>query len=161
FTLRAHVLSLSGDLPALAKVMYTTGHNSYKACRFCSIQGIYCQRNRHVYYPLKPSTGMSGRRYDPKDLPLRTHENYVRDAIAIEHMNEKLYKDEAQKRGIILFELNSIEFPTSFPIDIMHRLFENIAPAMLRHWSGTFFKDSQISNADYILSNSDWTKLGK
>ena len=42
FTLRAHILSLSGDLPALAKVMYTTGHNSYKACQFCSICGIYC-----------------------------------------------------------------------------------------------------------------------
>ncbi|RIB06185.1 hypothetical protein C2G38_1910086, partial [Gigaspora rosea] len=165
FTLRAHVLSLSGDLLALAKVMYTTGHNSYKACRFCSIQGIYCQRNRHEYYPLKPPTGMSGRRYDPKDLPLRTHENYVRDAIAIEHINGKLYKDGAQKRGLngrsILFELNSIEFPISFPVDIMHVLFENVAPAMLRHWSSTFFKDSQISNADYILSNSDWTKIVK
>ena len=28
FTLYAHILSLSGDLPALAKVMYMTGYNS-------------------------------------------------------------------------------------------------------------------------------------
>ena len=61
----------------------------------------------------------------------------------------------------ILFELKSIEFPTSFPIDIMHGLFENIAPAMLRHWSGNFFKDDQISNSDYSLSNNDWIEIGK
>ncbi|CAG8742770.1 4527_t:CDS:10 [Gigaspora margarita] len=130
FTLCAHVLSLSGDLLALAK----------------------------------PPTGISEHWYDPKDLPLRTHENYARNAIAIEHMTRRLYKDEAKKRGLngrsILFELNLIEFSISFPVDIMHRLFENVAPAMLQHWSGTFFKDSQISNTDYILFNSDWTKIG-
>ena len=58
----------------------------------------------------------------------------------------------------ILFELKSIEFPTSFPIDIMHGLFENIAPAMLRHWSGTFFK-KDISS-EYVLSNSIWKEIG-
>lgn len=61
----------------------------------------------------------------------------------------------------ILFELKSIEFPASFPVDIMHGLFENIAPSMLRHWSGTFFKDDQGSGSDYILSNSDWIEIGR
>ncbi|RIB29742.1 hypothetical protein C2G38_1949913, partial [Gigaspora rosea] len=165
FTLHAHVLSLFGDLLALAKVMCTTGYNSYKACRFCSIQGIYCQRNRHVYFSLKPPPGMPGFQYNSKNLPLRTHEDYVNDAMAIEQMNGKLNKHEVQMRGLngrsILFELDSIEFPISFSIDIMHELFENIAPTMLRHWSGTFFKNNQASNSDYILSNSDWAKIGK
>jgi hypothetical protein len=43
----------------------------------------------------------------------------------------------------------------------MHGLFENVAPAMLRHWSGTFFKDDQNFNPDYILSNNDWIEIGK
>src|SRR5207244_6963926 len=60
----------------------------------------------------------------------------------------------------ILFELKSISFPISFPVDIMHGLFENIAPAMLRHWSGTFFKEDQDNNSEYILSNSVWTEIG-
>ena len=100
FTLRAHILSFSGDLPALAKVMYTTGHNSYKACRFCSICGIYCQENRHVYYPLNPPAGMSGSQYDAKNLPLRNHEDYVYDTAVIENMNGSLHKREIKKRGI-------------------------------------------------------------
>jgi len=42
----------------------------------------------------------------------------------------------------------------------MHGLFENVAPAMLRHWSGTFFKDDQDSSSNYVLSNSDWAGIG-
>lgn len=34
----------------------------------------------------------------------------------------------------ILFELNSIRFPVSFPIDIMHKLFENVALALVWHF---------------------------
>ncbi|CAG8610049.1 8273_t:CDS:2, partial [Racocetra persica] len=50
FIFYTYILSWSGDILALAKVMNTTGHNSYKACRFCFIRG---------------------------DLLLRTHENYL------------------------------------------------------------------------------------
>jgi hypothetical protein len=150
FVLHAHILSWSGDIPALAKIMCTTGHNSYKACRFCLICGTYCQENRHVYFPLKPPAGMPGNQYDPKNLPLRTHEGYIDDVNVIKHANGSLYKRKVQERGVydksILFEFKSIEFPTSFPVDIMHGLFENIAPAMLRHWSGTFFKENYNNN---------------
>jgi hypothetical protein len=38
----------------------------------------------------------------------------------------------------------------------MHGLFENIAPAMLRHWSGTFLKDD---NSNYILSDNEWKEI--
>ncbi|CAJ0634073.1 7819_t:CDS:2 [Entrophospora sp. SA101] len=144
FTLHAHLLSFSGDLPALAKVMYTTGHNSYKACCFCSIRGVYCKGNQHVYFPLKPPTSMLGNQYDPKNLPLRMHKDYICDATAVECMNGPLHK--RLNGQSILFELKSIEFPASFPVDIMHGLFENIAPSMLQHWSGTFFKDDQSSD---------------
>ena len=43
----------------------------------------------------------------------------------------------------------------------MHGLFENIAPSMLRHWSGTFFKDDQDSSSDHILSNNNWIEMGR
>jgi len=58
-----------------------------------------------------------------------------------------------------LFELASIEFPASFPVDIMHGLFENVTPAMFRHWSGTFSKENQDS--DYILPSSFWVEIGR
>ena len=58
-----------------------------------------------------------------------------------------------------MFELKSIEFPASFPIDIMHGLFENIAPAMLRHWFGTFFK-KDFNSDECVLSKSIWNEIG-
>jgi hypothetical protein len=62
-----------------------------------------------------------------------------------------------------LFELTSIEFPASFPVDIMHGLFENVVPAMYRHWSGTFSKENQDSESglDYILPRHIWAEIGK
>jgi len=43
----------------------------------------------------------------------------------------------------------------------MHGLFENIAPAMFRHWSGTFFKGSQDEDSDHVLPQSVWKKMGE
>jgi len=102
FTLHAYILSVSGDLPALAKVMCTTGHNSYKACRFCSIQGVYCRENRHVYFPLKPPTSISGNQYDPGNLPVKRHEDYVRDVRVVENTSGSLRNREVQERGKLL-----------------------------------------------------------
>ena len=41
----------------------------------------------------------------------------------------------------------------------MHCLFENIAPAMFRHWNGTFFKDGR--DDDYVLPVRSWTAIGQ
>ena len=62
----------------------------------------------------------------------------------------------------ILFELNTIRFPDSFPPDIMHLFFEGVTPAMYRHWSGNFFskKQSQLNtNSSYYLKNSIWKAI--
>ncbi|CAG8820237.1 20556_t:CDS:2, partial [Gigaspora rosea] len=61
----------------------------------------------------------------------------------------------------VLLELKSIKFFDSFPVDIMYSLFKNIAPAILRHWSGLFFKDNQLSNSEYTIPNSVWTNIRK
>ncbi|CAG8745202.1 14349_t:CDS:2, partial [Racocetra persica] len=74
FTLHTHILSWSGNIPALAKVMNTTGHTSYKAC--------------HVL----------GCQYNSKDLLLRTYKNYLRDIVTIEHLHRLLRKHEVQKK---------------------------------------------------------------
>jgi len=41
----------------------------------------------------------------------------------------------------------------------MHSLFENVAPAMLRHWNGTFFKDRLDDR--YILSAQSWAVISQ
>ncbi|CAG8654516.1 2839_t:CDS:1, partial [Diversispora eburnea] len=50
FILKAHLLSWSGDIPALSKTLNLSGHNAIKGCRFCQIEGN--SSARHVYYPL-------------------------------------------------------------------------------------------------------------
>ncbi|GES76293.1 transposase domain-containing protein [Rhizophagus clarus] len=51
FILHCSVVSWSGDTPALAKLMCTTGHNSYQGCQYCDLRGIW---ENHVYFPIKP-----------------------------------------------------------------------------------------------------------
>jgi hypothetical protein len=51
FILHAYIITWTGDIPALSKIMNITGHNSFSGCRFCDIKGIYSEKYRHVYFP--------------------------------------------------------------------------------------------------------------
>ncbi len=42
----------------------------------------------------------------------------------------------------------------------MHLLYENIAPYLLKHWMGVFFKDSTLNDQPYVLSNKQWNEIG-
>ena len=59
-----------------------------------------------------------------------------------------------------MLELSSIKFPRSFPVDIMHLFFENIAPHMFKLWSGCFFKDDNLNATPFIISKSSWDTIG-
>ena len=94
FTLHAYILSWSGDIPALTKLMCLMGHNSYMGCRFCYIRGRYARH--HVYFPLEPTTDSEGIYYDPGALPLRTHSSYTNDINRMKHLQGTAL-DKAQK----------------------------------------------------------------
>ena len=51
FILHAHLLTWTGDIPALSKSLNLSGHNSYKACHFCILKGICHPTSTHIYYP--------------------------------------------------------------------------------------------------------------
>ena len=42
----------------------------------------------------------------------------------------------------------------------MHLLYENIAPYLLKHWMGVFFKDSTLNDQPYVLSSKQWNEIG-
>ena len=95
FILKAHLLSWSGDIPALSKTLNLSGHNAIKGCRFCQIEGN--SSARHVYYPL-PIPPMSNKINLPQ---LRTHNETYQKALQIESINntnEK--KNEIKNSGI-------------------------------------------------------------
>src|SRR6266540_3376677 len=93
--------------------MNITGHNSYSGCRFYDIKGIYLEKHKHIYF--------------------------IEFIIVI---NNLIYLILEIKKKSILFELQLIEFPRSFSIDIMHLFFENVASHMFKLWSNQFFKDN-------------------
>ncbi|GBC22616.2 transposase domain-containing protein [Rhizophagus irregularis DAOM 181602=DAOM 197198] len=157
FTLRAHILAWTGDLPALSKILYLTGHNSYSGCRFCNLRGTLNEMNRHVYYPLQQNI-------DPIRLPIRTHDEMLTSINQIEHLKGDRRETYIRNCGIkgksILFELSSIKFPRSFPVDIMHLFFENIAPHMFRHWIGKFYpKNDERNSNNYTISSKTWIEI--
>ena len=79
--MRCSVVSWSGDTPALAKLMYTTGHNSYQGCRYCELRGTY---HNHVYFPTTLPKKSKGTKYIPAILPKKTHITYFQK---IHHLN--------------------------------------------------------------------------
>lgn len=50
FILKVHILTWSEDILALNKCLNLSRHNSYKCCRFCHIQGVCYELNKHIYF---------------------------------------------------------------------------------------------------------------
>ncbi|KAJ3494993.1 hypothetical protein NLJ89_g10699 [Agrocybe chaxingu] len=46
FALRAFLILVFGDIPAVALLMHMKGHNGFSPCRMCKILGIRCQRTK-------------------------------------------------------------------------------------------------------------------
>ncbi|GET62641.1 hypothetical protein GLOIN_2v1644898 [Rhizophagus irregularis DAOM 181602=DAOM 197198] len=88
--------------------------------------------NKHIYYP---SSALCN---------IRNHDDTINMGKLIEEETNKDRKDEMiRETGIKgsseLLKLQTLLFPWSFPTDIMHLFFENVAPSMYAHWSGKFF----------------------
>lgn len=88
--IRAHLMYIFGDIPAMAKVLHMGGNNSYCGCRFCLLIGalrVNETKGGHVYFPLKkpidqpprvPTSSSAPPRpdYDASALPMRTREAF-------------------------------------------------------------------------------------
>jgi hypothetical protein len=87
---------------------------------------------------------------------MRNDHQFRADAV---HIEETGHKEAADLTGIsglaILAQLPSIEFPRSFPPDSMHLFFENVVPALVRHYRGVFFKTDHNADGARTASDSD------
>ncbi|GES84280.1 transposase domain-containing protein [Rhizophagus clarus] len=86
FILRVHLLTWIGDIPALSKSLNLTGHNSYKACRFCMIKKICHPLNYHIYYPSSDIV-----------YNIRNHDDTVNMAKLIDNETIKIQKNNMIK----------------------------------------------------------------
>lgn len=103
FLLRAHIIMWTGDIPAITKIMCLTGHNSYVACRFCYLRGVYCSNRRHIYYPCSMPIHFENPNVDPFNLNKRTKDNYERDILLVENEHQITLKKENIKNTGIIF----------------------------------------------------------
>jgi hypothetical protein len=74
------------------------------------------------------------------------------------------HDDLARECGIIgqsMFSyLKSIDLASSFPYDIVHLLFKNLVPNMIRHWTSEF-KGLDQGTGTYQLSQRQWETVGQ
>lgn len=176
FWLRAHLILGFGDYPAMSMILQMKGHNSIFPCRMCLIEGLRIPDHPATthYVPLDRSNHPSvinntTRRgvavYDPAHLPLRTHAQFLKQANLVQYACDDATSEELGKacgiKGIPLLScLPSLSFPTSFPFDFMHLIYENLIKNLVLLWTGAF-KDLDHSDMDYVLAPSVWEAIGE
>lgn len=173
FLLRAYLLLVFGDIPAMSMVMRMTGHNGFSPCRMCKILGVRMPNStNNIYYvPLDrsqhPDVADSESAiavYDATALPLRTEELMLQQAREVRDASSKTEKGRLSKRygvkGVsILSYLKSLSFPLSFPYDFMHLIWENLIPNLVLFWTGEF-KGLDEGIEEYQLQPKVWQAIG-
>ncbi|KAJ2921605.1 hypothetical protein H1R20_g15489, partial [Candolleomyces eurysporus] len=173
FWLRAYLILCFGDIPAMSMIMRIKGHNGLLPCRMCEIKGLRIpdSRNPVHYVPLDRSKHPSVRSstaavkvYDPHLLPRRTHQRFLAQANEVQFARTNTESEELAKqygiKGIpILSTLSSLFFPSSFPYDFMHLIFENVMKNLVLLWTGGY-KGIDEGTGDYELAPHVWEAIG-
>ena len=108
--------------------------------------------------------GAAPPQYFSSDLPIRTHEEIMNQSREIEMApnnatRERLAKEYGIKGIPLLSSLSSISFPSSFPFDFMHLIWENLIPNLIEFWTGGF-KDLDHQNEGYFIEPHIWNEIG-
>src|SRR5271155_5831351 len=117
--------------------------------------------SRTNYVPLRQDkiSGATPPRYFPSNLPIRTHEELMNQARDIEMApnnatHERLAKEHGIKGIPILSSISSISFPSSFPFDFMHLIWENLIPNLIESLSsGLASSKTWITKTKFTLSS--------
>jgi hypothetical protein len=174
FALRAFLILVFGDIPAVSMLMRMKGHNGYSPCRMCNIKGLCLpdSNGNTLYIPLNRSTHPNVtqnptaiKHYDPHHLPLRTHNEFIQQADEVDATTTSKDADDlSRKYGIkgrpVLSHLHSLHFPLSFPYDFMHLIWENLLKNLILLWTGEF-KGLNEGKESYELSKTVWKAIGE
>jgi hypothetical protein len=163
FALRAHLIAIFGDIPAVSKLLEFLGHNGRFPCRFCNIEGVVGKTSKgghHIYCPLYRPNNNS---YNPHHLPLRTHTSTINQgervlAAATTNARKRLATATGVKGVTILARLPSVSIPDSFPIDVMHMVMINLIPHLVKLWTGKF-QGLDSGTENYVFLPKLWEKI--
>ena len=167
FTLRAYLLTIFGDIPAVSMLLRMKGHNGRSPCRLCTIQGVRIpdSRSSTYYVPLcRKNLRVDQVDYDPTNLPLRTHEQFMAQARNIQAAETNSQSERlATEYGIngipLLSVLDSLSLPLSTGYEFMHLIFKNLIPNLALLWSGNF--KGLDTNQPFVFSKTIWEAIGE
>ena len=137
--LRAYLILLFGNIPAISKLLMMKGHNGYSPCQCCEIKGTQNPGEKVNYVPLHHEEGA----YDPRTLRYRCHHWFIKQATQVIAANTVAESNRLSRKYEIkglpgLFLLGLVKFPASFPFNFMHLIFENLVPNLIWHYTGDF-----------------------
>ena len=169
FKLHVYLIQVFGDIPAILMVMQMKGHNGLTPCHMCHIQGLRVPGSKATthYVPLDRShhpqvQGHSSAiaQYDPSNLPLRTHEQFMEQAQEVQTASINADAEwQSKQYGIkgvpLLSYLSSLKFPTSLPYDFMHLIYENLLKILISLWTGAF-KGLDEGSGSYEFNPKVW-----
>lgn len=146
FALRAHLILVSADGPASASAigMKTPG-NSMRPCHQCLVIPTKSESNR--YYIT----------HSRRDFICLNQRNDLRGFIARwDAMPDPVLRREAGTQyGLvkpsILLQLKSLDFPKSFPLDLMHCVLQNLTPQIHTLLGGRQKTEKADANAEIKL----------
>ncbi|KAG2014971.1 hypothetical protein CC2G_008286 [Coprinopsis cinerea AmutBmut pab1-1] len=146
FILRPFLIAVFGDIPAVSMLMQMKGHNGISPC------------------PVR-SNPSACKTYKANALPMRSHDELLRQAREVQSSSTNADADRlANKYGVksvpILSQLSSLDFPTSFPYDFMHLIWENVIKNLVLHWTGNF-KGLDDGSESYQFAPSVWNAIGE
>jgi len=72
---------------------------------------------------------------------------------------ERLAKEHGIKGTPLLSSVSSISFPSSFPFDFMHLIWENLIPNLIDFWTGDF-KNLDHEDEGYFIEPHIWNEIG-
>jgi hypothetical protein len=159
FILRAFLILIFGDIPAIAMLMLMKGHNGISPCRACPIIATPLRRGNRATYYVVSSFGDNAEWRN-----LRDHQTMLQQAREVEDVPtkaeaESLAKTYGIKGKSILFTIDSIRFPSSFPYDFMHLIWEGVVKALILLWTGCF-KGIGEGKEEYQIDPMEWKKIG-
>lgn len=174
FSLHAWLILVFGDIPAISIIMQMKGHNGLSPCRMCEILGLRIpgaratthyvplDRTRHPHICANASAIQT---YDAACLPLRDHHMFMVQGREVQSADSTSSADKlAKKYGIkgvpLLSHLPSLSFPTSFPYDFMHLIWENLIKNLVLLWTGEF-KGLDDGRESYEVSKAIWEAIGE
>jgi len=174
FLLRAFLLLIFGDIPAVSFLMNMKGHAGVLPCRMCNINGLHVPgaRGTSHYVPLMRSSHPDVKAdphavkvFDADNLPLWTHHEIIAQANEVETSRTQTAAHDLSiaygiKGSSIFSYLSSMSFPLSFPYDFMHLIWENVVQNLVLLWTG-HYKGLDQGTEQYEISKALWEAIGE